>query len=260
MIRRVAILALVAAAAGATVLWIASLQAPLHWVCFTSQRRHMCVEIDKGNCFFHYVYSDQQRFINSVDNHEAAYPRHFLPTMVSYGEGEHGYYPGETPPPTRTYAWSHRFGFPLIVMIALLVSWPAVAFVRRHSHRRVLGFDPRITSTTTRMLVATLIGTVMIPIGYLPGSHFGLYWLRGVQGVPMWVVMPIVVVVSFSPVLWCAVWSFWRLTPGDHGGMFWRRRQRLLRQRGLCLTCGYDLTGNDSGACPECGRPTESTV
>jgi len=28
------------------------------------------------------------------------------------------------------------------------------------------------------------------------------------------------------------------------------RRQRL----GLCLGCGYDLRGNRSGVCPECGR------
>lgn len=29
----------------------------------------------------------------------------------------------------------------------------------------------------------------------------------------------------------------------------YKRRKRL----GLCLTCGYDLTGNESGKCPECG-------
>jgi len=28
----------------------------------------------------------------------------------------------------------------------------------------------------------------------------------------------------------------------------WRRRGK-----GLCVTCGYDLTGNVSGICPECG-------
>lgn len=28
----------------------------------------------------------------------------------------------------------------------------------------------------------------------------------------------------------------------------WRRKKK-----GLCLTCGYDLTGNESGVCPECG-------
>lgn len=25
--------------------------------------------------------------------------------------------------------------------------------------------------------------------------------------------------------------------------------------RSLCLHCGYDLTGNVSGVCPECGKP-----
>ncbi len=29
----------------------------------------------------------------------------------------------------------------------------------------------------------------------------------------------------------------------------WRRRRR-----GLCVACGYNLTGNVSGVCPECGR------
>lgn len=35
-----------------------------------------------------------------------------------------------------------------------------------------------------------------------------------------------------------------------HGSV--RRRLRL--RRGLCIKCGYDLTGNVSGACPECGK------
>ncbi len=34
------------------------------------------------------------------------------------------------------------------------------------------------------------------------------------------------------------------------------RRYRR-RRRGLCVTCGYDLTGNESGACPECGEEVE---
>ena len=31
----------------------------------------------------------------------------------------------------------------------------------------------------------------------------------------------------------------------------WRRRRK-----GLCIECGYDLTGNVSGVCPECGNKT----
>ena len=34
----------------------------------------------------------------------------------------------------------------------------------------------------------------------------------------------------------------------------WLRRRRL--RRGHCEHCGYDLTGNVSGVCPECGTPT----
>jgi hypothetical protein len=30
-----------------------------------------------------------------------------------------------------------------------------------------------------------------------------------------------------------------------------RRWER--RRRGLCINCGYNLTGNESGVCPECG-------
>jgi hypothetical protein len=33
----------------------------------------------------------------------------------------------------------------------------------------------------------------------------------------------------------------------------WIRHRR--RRPGLCLYCGYDLTGNTSGRCPECGSP-----
>ena len=31
-------------------------------------------------------------------------------------------------------------------------------------------------------------------------------------------------------------------------------RRRWRRKQGLCLNCGYDLTGNVSGRCPECGE------
>lgn len=30
------------------------------------------------------------------------------------------------------------------------------------------------------------------------------------------------------------------------------------RRRGLCLRCGYNLTGNASGICPECGKKIEN--
>jgi hypothetical protein len=36
----------------------------------------------------------------------------------------------------------------------------------------------------------------------------------------------------------------------------WRSGMMRLRvRRGLCQRCAYDLTGNTSGVCPECGMP-----
>lgn len=37
--------------------------------------------------------------------------------------------------------------------------------------------------------------------------------------------------------------------------LFWRDRRY---PRGHCQGCGYNLTGNESGVCPECGKETES--
>lgn len=33
-----------------------------------------------------------------------------------------------------------------------------------------------------------------------------------------------------------------------------RLRRRRRRRQGCCLNCGYNLTGNVSGVCPECGE------
>lgn len=49
-------------------------------------------------------------------------------------------------------------------------------------------------------------------------------------------------------------------------GLVWafalvRARNRLLYAAGVrCLACGYDLTGNVSGRCPECGAFTDATI
>ena len=38
----------------------------------------------------------------------------------------------------------------------------------------------------------------------------------------------------------------------------WERQQREWKRRrhlGLCIKCAHDLTGYESGVCPECGEP-----
>ena len=59
---------------------------------------------------------------------------------------------------------------------------------------------------------------------------------RGVQ-VPHWAVV----------VLSCALPGHWLTAALSHS------RARRRARRGLCAACGYDLTANASGVCPECG-------
>ncbi|MFZ4576147.1 MAG: hypothetical protein ACOYN0_17315 [Phycisphaerales bacterium] len=51
---------------------------------------------------------------------------------------------------------------------------------------------------------------------------------------------------------WLLAWGVWR-----HGGA--RVRATARRRRGVCTECGYDLKGDYSTGCPECGwgRPAE---
>jgi hypothetical protein len=53
-------------------------------------------------------------------------------------------------------------------------------------------------------------------------------------GVPFWVIVPVLVVLPLRKFVKYVV--------------RWRRRRR-----GGCTACGYSLTGNTSGTCPECG-------
>ena len=51
------------------------------------------------------------------------------------------------------------------------------------------------------------------------------------------------------------LWTFLCLVGGPTAVLFCRDRRP---KPGHCRTCGYDLTGNESGVCPECGTPNES--
>ena len=53
---------------------------------------------------------------------------------------------------------------------------------------------------------------------------------------------------------WAIVSALAALPAGRLGLLVGRRRRAALyRRRGLCPACGYDLTGNVTGVCPECG-------
>lgn len=64
--------------------------------------------------------------------------------------------------------------------------------------------------------------------------EWGLEWYPGRVIVPLWI--PFLLLAAPSACLW------------------WLDRRRI--PPGHCLKCGYDLTGNVSGVCPECGEKT----
>jgi len=59
------------------------------------------------------------------------------------------------------------------------------------------------------------------------------------------------------PELWAVIVPLW-IPPflfGIPTYMLWRRHRRYPTRH--CQSCGYDLMGNESGVCPECGREIE---
>ena len=60
----------------------------------------------------------------------------------------------------------------------------------------------------------------------------------------------------FSSVTVAGIWVFTRMRPGDVSpSRRWKHRKR--QGNTACTVCGYDLTGNTSGVCPECGTEVE---
>jgi hypothetical protein len=61
-------------------------------------------------------------------------------------------------------------------------------------------------------------------------------------------------ILSLPKLDWIAITSIGAFTVGFIAAIIPSRR--VVKQLGQCMVCGYDLTGNVSGVCPECGRPT----
>jgi len=83
-------------------------------------------------------------------------------------------------------------------------------------------------------LISALLGVALIAAFLLsPGQSFPLISI---------ILLPLLLCVAFSTAL------LWLRT---HRHTVSIRRMR----RGQCSKCGYDLTANTSGICPECGTP-----
>jgi len=93
--------------------------------------------------------------------------------------------------------------------------------------------------------------------GFKPGWEFGGYGALGPMSMGRLGAFGWRPVRSFGPLsvvatpLWIPTVAFATATY-----LFWRSGGRRRYPAGRCQKCGYDLTGNVSGRCPECGEPT----
>jgi len=127
----------------------------------------------------------------------------------------------------------------------------------------------------TGLLLATLVGwvvsslwtfgringeggvTVILADGGVTFAHglrfpgFPRLWVSSSRPVKWGWGLPHVVARPQGHHVWVPFWSFVLFSVSVAGYLWWKDRRF---PTGLCLHCGYNLTGNTSGVCPECGE------
>lgn len=97
-------------------------------------------------------------------------------------------------------------------------------------------------------LAYSVVGLVVLSRGLTDiWSSSSRIWMGG-----SWATPDVVFLVKDVVLIALGIGLFW----GSHGlARVWSRLRYagLRRQMGLCIHCGYDMTGNVSGVCPECG-------
>lgn len=137
--------------------------------------------------------------------------------------------------PNRELAWCQRGEINVRPVI-----WPDRPVVRKWPWPR-LTYESGWAHAILRGDGSTWYGLLNNEDPRLSGSE-GRY--RGMSA-PLW---PLLLLASALP-----AWRF--------AGWLRRRRDAWRRARfGRCTHCGYDLTGNVSGVCPECGRSVSQPV
>jgi hypothetical protein len=116
-----------------------------------------------------------------------------------------------------------------------------------------------------RLLVTLLLAHVVASYGVL----LAVTVHSGSQGLDVFVIAPVwapvaVLDVTTDPLRFPRPWQTLLVVDGSYALGFagtvglrawghWRRVRHARPPKGVCRECGYDLTGNVSGKCPECG-------
>ncbi len=132
-----------------------------------------------------------------------------------------------TPPFRLSYTW------------VIAAGWPCRCVASMGERRSQTGLDGSWGAETPEWER----GRFTLPTTFLPGkrwpSALTLYWY------PLWPGL-LANAALYGLLIWLSFFTCGRL------------RRTLRHRRGRCIHCGYDLRGNSSEACPECGTPRNS--
>lgn len=123
-----------------------------------------------------------------------------------------------------------------IVVLMIGFFAPAIDYIRKNRHR--IGTTVRLFAVVLGCILLPLIFMLVISLWTLPFDDLrpGNYWITTLVAVSPGV--PLIV-----------VWSGYRIARGPI----------VIREKGQCHACGYNLRGTISSVCPECGTPRLAT-
>jgi len=121
----------------------------------------------------------------------------------------------------------------IFLSIAWLMVFPEVA-----SHRREIGTAKR--AMVVAVVTACCVNACVLPLHFVFGGVASGFEF------------------AYSVALYGSISFLW--TMSCWGAAILKHGRINIIERGACLHCGYDLTGNQSGQCPECGAAVEDSL
>ena len=133
---------------------------------------------------------------------------------------------------------TRRYIFNTLAVVSLLLLLATVGLcVENYSSWETQLWHSGPTATSPGITVNVFFGYLTVEHG-VANPNGTMTWTTYLR-VPLWMV---VLLTSVLPAIWLAA------------GV-WNKRRKL--GPNTCPDCGYDLTGNESGECPECGDASE---